>query len=633
MMNSISKYIFCGIIGIISFSSCDSYLDTVNEKDNPAHGELTTLSALEASTASLYTSPWYFFHKQRFIQLGDARANNLYISTSASNDYNAQTTFSETNENASLANAWGSLYNVITQAAYIIDDYAPYCVKQGVCSQTDANICIGEARFMRALAYWYLAMYWHDVPIVENATTISTMAYANKFEDVIQYAICEAEYAEKWLPANPYEKGRVSKISAQALLSRLYLTAGAYAMGGHFSSEFENSTLAEYYSDDSDYTGRTSIAGFYYGKAVKTANSVIKNGAASGYGMMDDYEQIFRVQNNNCKEILFALQFVPGNTTTGLGNDMQGYLCYDNCLDNRYGQAYSTWASYDYLYVASHRGGLNRTRGNVMPNNMTYDYLYHESDTCSTPGIVWTVKGRKILPIKKQVVGGPVATNNMSFNGNSGFDTPLLRMSEVYLNLTEAIMGQQGVSETSDATVLEGINAVRRRAYQYEITNGGYPGDYKVVNLDTLLQERRMEFYMEGLNWTDIVRRSFMSEQDMKHMLDYCNNKLEEQEGDSIMGCHRLYGYQYTADADLHKIGTVKLSTTNGSYSISRISKECIHSIASGNYCHTQNVGEGDNLWSMIYPPTESIQDVNLLKAPIKFDFSTIINNKNQYHE
>lgn len=627
------KFIICGLLAMAGLTSCDDYLDTVNEKENPAHGELTSLSALQASTASLYTSPWYFFHKQRFLQLGDARANNLYISTSASNDYNAQATFSETNENASLTNAWGSLYNVITQSAYIVDDYAPYCVSQGICSQEEANVCIGEARFMTALAYWYLAMYWHDVPIVENATTVSTVAYANKFEDVLQYAICEAEYAEKWLPNAPYQTGRVSKMSAKALLSRLYLTAGAYAKGNHFSSDFATNVLDKYYSEDTDYTNRASLAGFYYGKAVKAAKNVIANGSSAGYGLMDNYEQIFRVQNNNCKEDLFALQFVAGSTTTGLGNDLQGVLCYNNCLDNRYGQAYSTWASYDFIYVASHRGGLNRTRGNIMPNNMTYDYLYHESDTCSTPGIVWTVTGRKILPIKKQVVGGPVATGNISISGNSGFDTPLLRMSEVYLNLSEALMGQQDVTMSSDPEVLEGINTIRRRAYQYEISNNTYPGDYTVINLDTLLQERRMEFYMEGLNWTDIVRRSFMGQQHLTRMLDYCNNKLVEQEGDSIMGCHRLYKYEYTADADLHKIGSVKLSTSNGSYSISRASKECVHTIADGNYCHTQNVGEGDNLWSMIYPPTESLQDTNLLLAPISYDFSTIINLKNQYHE
>ena len=634
MNNQIIKYICCGLIGIATLASCDGYLDTTNEREMPAYNELTSYDALKATTANLYATPWYYFHKRRFVQLGDARANNFYISEPASNDNNAQGTFNEITENTSLTHAWGSLYNVITQAAYIIDDYAPYCVNHQVCTQEQANLCIAEARFMRSLAYWYLATYWHDVPIVENATEVSTLAYANRFEDVMLYAISEAEFAAKYLPTKPYQTGRVTKQTAEALLSRLYNTMGAFAKGDHISTEFKTQVLDLYYADDAYYVSESSLSRFFYKKAIDASRSVINDAADGGYGMMEDYEQIFRVQNNNCKEVLFALQFVPGSTTYGLCNDNQGQFCYDNCLDNRYGQAYSTWASYDFGYVAQHRGGLSRTRANIMPAGMTYNYLYHEYDTCKVKGSVWTVSEKQsYLPIKKQVVGGPMATDNVANNQNSGFDTPMIRMSEVYLNLTEAQMGYLGIEETSDPEILEGINLVRRRAYKYEIEQGRYQGDYETINLDSLLQERRMEFFMEGLNWGDIVRRSFMGKKDLQHMLDYCNNKLIDVEGDSIMGCHRMYKYAYTMDSDVNKVGSVKLSTNNGSNVIIRQSRKCVHSISDGSYCHSDAVGEGDNLWSMVYPPAETNKDCNLRKAPVAFDFTKILNNIKYYHE
>ncbi len=619
------------MLGMTVFASCDSYLDTTNERETPAYGELTTYDALTATTANLYAYPWYFFHKRRFVQIGDARANNFYIDETASNDYNAQGTFNEVTENNSFTHAWASLYNVITQAAYIVDDYAPLCVNNAVCSQEQANVCIAEARFMRAMAYWYLAMYWHDVPIVENATTVSILAYATRFEDVMLYAISEAEFAAQWLPTKPYQTGRVTKQSAEALLSRLYNTMAAYAKGEHITDDFKTSVLDAYYAKDDDYSAAASLSTFFYKKAIDASQNVINDAATGGYGMMEDYEQIFRVQNNNCKESLFALQFVPGSTEEVLCNNMQGEFCYDYCLSNRLGKSWSTWASYDFIYVAQHRGGLNRTRGNVMPAGMTYNYLYHEEDTCSFKGTVWTVsETQSKLPIKKQVVGGPLATDNIANNQNSGFDTPLLRMSEVYLNLTEAKMGYQGVDETSDPEIMWGINKVRQRAYKYEIDHGTYKGDYETVNLDTLLQERRMEFFMEGLNWADIVRRSFMSKKDMQHMLDYCNNKLIDTEGDSIMGCHRMYQYEYKRDADVNKVGSVKLSVSNGNYKIKRQSRECVHNISEGSYCHTGAVGEGDNLWSMIYPTADSAKDTNLLKAPVAFDFTEILKRKNK---
>ena len=119
---------------LCAFCSCENFLDTVNEKEVGAHEELDSLDALCATTANLYTSPWYFFHKQRFLQLGDARANNFYISAESSNDYNSLATFNEKKENATISHAWGSLYNVVTQASYVIEDYVPYCVNNGICT-------------------------------------------------------------------------------------------------------------------------------------------------------------------------------------------------------------------------------------------------------------------------------------------------------------------------------------------------------------------------------------------------------------------------------------------------------------------------------------------------------------------
>lgn len=631
---------------------CDDYLDTTNERYTPAHDELTTLEALRATTASLYTSPWYYFHKRRFIQLGDARANNVLNSTTTSNDWNVQASLNEDIENTSITHAWGSLYNVVTQAGYVIDDYAPYCVSHGVCSQQEANQCIAEARFMRSLAYWFLAMYWHDVPIITNAVTASETAYANRFEDVLQFAICEAEYARKWLPVMPGDKGRVSKTSADVLLSRLYITAGAYAKGGHYSADFKASVLDSYYASDADYQAAQSLAEFYYAKAVAAATRAINEAPASGYGLMDDYEQIWRVQNNNNREVLFALQFVAGSTTSyGLGNDLQGDLCYSECLDNNYGKAWSTKASYDFVYVSTKRGGLSRTRGNIMPSGMTYDYLFHEYgyDDCveanenesgQEKGTPWTVSTKNTtLGIKKHVVGGPIATDNIAFSGNSGLCTPMLRLAEAYLNLTEAYMGLYNMTETTDQRILEGVNTVRRRAYKMELADGTYPGDYGqtgVFNLDSLLQERRLETYMEGLFWPDIVRRSFMGGDHLQRMLDYQNNRIVDNEGDSIMGCYRLYNYKYSYNGqNPQKLGTVALATSysTGQYTVYRKSKECVHNIPEGSFVHSTQLGEDDNLWSMVYPPVETNADPNLLKAPVAYDFTEIINNKSDYNE
>ena len=628
------QHIIYLLTALLLLSSCDDYLDTTNERIVPAHDELAGISDLRATTAGLYAQPWYYFLKQRFITLGDARANNLYISNSTMGEVNAQATLNEERETASIQYSWASLYNVITQAAYIINDYVPYCKSNSICTATEANACAGEAHFMRALAYWYLAMYWHDVPIVDDPVTHSPTSYANSFEDVIQYAICEAEYAAKWLPVTPEAKGRVSQVSAWALLSRLYLTAGAWAKGDHFTTAFQTNVLDKYYEGDIEYGAKISLMEFYYAKAALAARNALQLAPQGGYAMMDDYEQLFRVQNNNSSEVLFAIQTVAGSTSYGLGNELQGMFCYDRCINKNFGMTYFNWASYDAVLLYSQRGGLTRTRGNIMPHGMTYSYLYHEQDTCRTKGATWTVNRDSWDPvaIKKQVVGGPLATDNIAIQGNSGFCTPMLRLAEVYLNLAEAMMGLYSEETTTNPRILEPVNVVRRRAYKTEIARGTYPGDYARLDYDSLLLERRMEFFAEGLCWADIVRRSFMGDSHLKRMIDYQNGRLAELEDNPLMGCHRLYKYSYKKDDDLSRIGTPTLSTnSDGSYTIIQPSRECQHNIPEGSYCHAQDLGVSDNLWSMIYPPTEVMQDANLVKAPISYDFTDIINNKYVY--
>ncbi len=584
----------------IAVSSCS--LNTENEKNAPAYTALTSLEDLRATAANLYLQPWYEFHKRMYL-IGDARANNLFQSTPDYGELNAQGTFNEAMSLQTVQRPWTSLYNVITQADYVVFDYAPYCVKNNICSEDDASVVVGEARLIRALAYYYLAIYWHNVPIVDNPTTMNQQARTNPFEDVLRYAIIDAEYAFDHLPTAPYAIGRVSQVTAATLLSRLYLTLGAYVEGEHCSEGW--------WAID----GTPVTANYLYTQADHYATEAIGLATSGGYGLMEDYEQIFRVQNNNCKEVLFALQFVAHNTTRGLANDLGASLCYSYCVDNNYGKAWTTYAGYDFLCVAALRGGMSRTRGNVFLPGTHYDYLYHELDSAAAAkrndcrnhamGETWTVDpSSTYVPIKKYVVGGPLATENVATNGNSGFCTPLLRLSEAYLNQTEARLLLNGGGVSSDNNVLDGINTIRRRAYKIEIEAGVYSGDYTTINLDTILQERRMEFFGEGLWWGDIVRRSFRSDEDLQQMLHYMNNRLISVSSDLTVGCHRQYKYKYVLPTDKTlQVGMPALATSGTL--VYRASREC-----------TQ-----ENLWAMMYPPSEVSLDPNLELEPVAYNF------------
>ena len=284
MKKNVFFIINCSIIFLtmltLLFLCCswEDFLDTENEQVIPAHKELTSVETLQSVTAGLYTQPWYYFHKRRFVYLGDARANNFCYTNTETNEYNAQASMNEDKESTSIQYGWSSLYNVITQADYIINDYAPYCVEQTVCTQEDANVCLGEARFMRSYNYWWLVEWFGDIEMRTKPTSTPVYTAYRTDRKVIydEVIIPDAEAATKLLPIQPYngEVGRSTKKAAYALLARVCLTRAQYETAG------------------------SSEARAFYQKAYDAAKYVMDNKGALGIKLYNTYDEIWQAKNN-----------------------------------------------------------------------------------------------------------------------------------------------------------------------------------------------------------------------------------------------------------------------------------------------------------------------------------------------
>jgi len=86
---------------------------------------------------------------------------------------------------------------------------------------------VSEAKFLRALSYFYLVQTWGDVPmpLMETITAdkaVVRVPSAQVYEQIIK-DLTEAEAA---LPATATDYGRVTKGAAQFLLAKVYLTRG-----------------------------------------------------------------------------------------------------------------------------------------------------------------------------------------------------------------------------------------------------------------------------------------------------------------------------------------------------------------------------------------------------------------------
>src|SRR5690606_33151726 len=84
-----------------------------------------------------------------------------------------------------------------------------------------------EAKFLRALTYFYLVQTWGDIPMPLTETASADKAVvrvpsATVYTQILQ-DLTEAEAA---LPVVATDYGRVTKGAAQFLLARVYLTRG-----------------------------------------------------------------------------------------------------------------------------------------------------------------------------------------------------------------------------------------------------------------------------------------------------------------------------------------------------------------------------------------------------------------------
>lgn len=214
-------YIFFSVLLSAGLSSCRNFLEVDSQQQLTYETFYRSADDCRSATAVLYNAPWFDFNNAFFFEIGDARANNMYIdlSTYAGARHNRFVTDDNTDH---LINGWNAFYNVIAQSDHIINNL--YRATDAGVNETVVNACRGEARFMRGLAYWYLFSLWGNVPIVDDPIMVTENALVppNNAEDVLQYALADMKYASETLPAVD-NAGRLTKYSALGMLARLYV--------------------------------------------------------------------------------------------------------------------------------------------------------------------------------------------------------------------------------------------------------------------------------------------------------------------------------------------------------------------------------------------------------------------------
>lgn len=492
-----NKILFTGLLAAsLTLGSCSDFLDQKNTYQANEDTFYDSDAAISAATAPLYNYCWNNFNNKFYFGVGDGRANNITAQYSPYiKDY---CNFTETGLSEGIEEAWGSLYLVVSSSNNVINAIA----RSAGPSETAMIQGEAEARFMRGVAYWYIGSVWGRAIIYTDTKYQQqhSICPANRLTDVMEFAIRDLEFAAANLPKTQTQAGRVTTYSAYGLLSRVYLSMAGLTTDG----EYNGQNIA------TDFN-RGSRNPYYLDLAKKAALKCIEGPNR----LLDNYGDLFELATiDNNAESIFQLQMLKGDPQGGMGwgcnNQQTAFYSWSTMVgDGNWGG--STFASYDLMRTYDPKDRIRRhatvcTYGDFYPNLNARNGGY----TYPTDGDGIGAKAKEQCNIVKHVYGTH-ADNGQTYLHNSGANSYMMRLAEVYLNLAEAILGNQ--ESTSDETALRYFNMVRTRAGMPEKT---------AISYKDIHYERRIELAFEGQYWYDLVRRAYYKQQEV---INYLNNQ------------------------------------------------------------------------------------------------------------
>ena len=461
-------------------ASCSENLDLTPIDTGSVDGFFSTTTDVIAGVNGVYntfTGDWWggaFIHVQPHFE---AATENAVICCAWEYQYKriAQGSMNA-NTGGVLAWKWDYGYRAIFRINSILE-----VITSGTIEDLDAEVAgklEGELRFLRAYVYHELTFLYGDVPLVLNTLT---PAEAREITRTAKAQVEEAMYADidfaiANLEETPFqgEFGRPTKVAALALKGR-----------------------AQLFRDD-------------FSGAASTLSQVValEGGAVS---LDPDYESLFRGANEQSPEIIWSLQYVDSEVGDGEGNFLGAHYG-PNMLDATSAAQGQGWGAFEFTehlvndyYMTD---GLPYDQSDLYdPENPYANRDARFAGTFFFPGEVY--RGATLTEdnffsngaekkIKIASRKWKNETSNNSFSANGGEDLVLIRYADVLLMYAEAL------NETSGPTgdVYDALNKIRERAQMPPIAEGLTKDQIR----DVIKHERKVEFFMEGTRYYDLLR-------------------------------------------------------------------------------------------------------------------------------
>lgn len=479
-MNKIKAMIISAVA--LMAAACTGDLDQQPVIGDSAGKVYSTIGGYQSVLAKIYGS--YSLVGQERAGNADLSSNqgqdlirNLFNLQEAATDEVANTWLSGDNQSAITFMTWDAndvwvsdTYYRLYYSIALCNEFLRYCSEGSIGGfsadeQAEIRVYAAEARFIRALDYYYVLDLFRKGPYVDENTP-TTGVIPEAYDGKQLYALIDSEIKalETLLPeTNSY--GRANRAAAWALGVRL-------ALNGHV------------------YTGED-----HYTDCITYAKKII---GTSRYTLEPVYSRLFNADNDKrTNEIIFAFAADADNATTW---GSATYLICAACGNN---------SSQDPAkYGISNGWGNWRVRGEL-PALFTSDadarntFWSDGQAQYFTGAIDNQAEGYFSEKWTNLTDAGEPASDSAARGCST--DYPMFRLAEVYLSAAEAVL--RGGAGMSEGEALGLVNEVRRRAY------GDHSGDIASAQLDLrfILDERARELYHEMMRRTDLVRYGYFT--------------------------------------------------------------------------------------------------------------------------
>ena len=380
-----------------------------------------------------------------YINWGDYRSS--FFGDALGSQAAFQDFYGNTLDDLDRGTSWEGLYRTINDGNLILKHVPDI----EFTSQDDKDSIMANAYFIRALSYYYIARVWGDAPILlvgfESDDQEDLYPFRSPVSEVLdQVAVDIDEAVQLFSDDDAGSRKTGSKAAANMLKADYYLWMAKTRNGGQ--------------------------------EALQTANIAVDYVLANAeYELLDNYESVFRNDNNN--EIIFALNFELNEYEGGFHADWLVAVQYINdksLVENPIPVgSHQQWSCFTPSFEA---------------------FLYE--DTLDTRAIVsidsYNEEGNRLFRWINKYRGD--WTDGTRFFTS---DIKIYRFAEALMFKAEI----ENALGNTDLALAE-VNKIAERAYGQA---DYYPGPYTQEELDAIiLDERLKEFSAEGKSWWDMIR-------------------------------------------------------------------------------------------------------------------------------